>query len=318
MENESRLEEMLAEERGSLSRSSLPSSRVKSPKSGSDSFSSRLRESQIERKESLNKQKARELMAASYHKTAQETKRNVEKAMKHNKEKKQKKFLHLSKDIDDCLDFLDAVDKNLSLHEEAELNKVKRQFGEWNTTVHGKIQDNISSKLNSKDYKTMLKEKNDDYQKFLDITNKKSAIFRDIIIESEYDPLEPNRRAIKANTGKLRDPTLHVLQKTIDEMEMLDPEYKSGEKGGRYTLPIGMWASGQIEATPHGRFGKMMASANNEEKRKRAPKSKIVFDEYNFARGKEVTDAEMPRGKKPQVSTGLSTFTRVMHGDESS
>jgi hypothetical protein len=107
----------------------------------------------------------------------------------------------------------------------------------------------------------------------LDITNKKSAIFRDIIIESEYDPLEPNRRAIKARTGKLKDPTLHILQKTVDEMVMLDPDYgKSGEnRGGKYTLPTEMWASGKIEATPHGRFGKMMASANNEEKRKRAP-----------------------------------------------
>lgn len=271
-----------------------------------------------EKVEDIQKAKARELMTASYVKTAQETKRNVEKSMRRAKQLKAHRFKELDDDIERCLDFLDIVDKNISLHEEAELNKVKRQFGEWNVNVHGRIQDDISSKLNSKDYKQLLKEKNDDYQKFLDITNKKSAIFRDIIIESEYDPLEPNRRAIKAKTGKLKDPTLHILQKTVDEMVMLDPDYgKSSENiGGRYTLPTEMWASGKIEATPHGRFGKMMASANNEEKRKRAPRSKVVFDEYDFPKGKEITDSEMPRGKKAEVRTGPSTFSRVMHEDK--
>lgn len=310
VEKANRLEEMLEDDRQGLSRSTVGSRR-------------RVRKivehQETETKEHLNKQKARELLNASYVKTAQETQRNVERSIKRNKDKKKQKFLDLNNDIDRCLDFLDVVDKDISLHDEAELNKVKRQFGEWNSNVHGRIQDNISRKLNAKDYKQMLKEKNADYQKFLDITNKKSAIFRDIIIESEYDPLEPNRRAIKAGTGKLKDPTLHILQKTVDEMVMLDPEYgKSGENtGGKYTLPTEMWASGKIEATPHGRFGKMMASANNEEKRKRAPRSKVVFDEYDFPKGKSAIDVEMPLGKKAQVATGPTTFSRVMHDERS-
>lgn len=311
VEKANRLEEMLDDDRQSTSRSSGRSGRGRRVR--------KIAEPQdTEKKEDINKLKARELLSASYVKTAQDTQRNVEKSVKRAKEKKTQKFIDLTEDIDRCLDFLDVVDKNISLHEEAELNKVKRQFGEWNTNVHSRIQDQVSSKLNSKDYKTMLKEKNNDYQKFLDITNKKSAIFRDIIIESEYDPLEPNRRAIKASTGKLKDPTKHILQKTIDEMVMLDPDYgKSGvNQGGKYTLPTEMWASGKIEATPHGRFGKMMASANNEEKRKRAPRSKVVFDEYQYPQGKGVTDSEMPRGKRSGVQTGPTTFSRVMHEDK--
>ena len=94
-------------------------------------------------KEQLNKQKARELLSASYQKTLQETQRNVEKSVKRAKDQKKQKFIDLNEDIDRCLDFLDVVDKEISLHDEAELNKVKRQFGEWNTNVHGRIQDNI-------------------------------------------------------------------------------------------------------------------------------------------------------------------------------
>jgi hypothetical protein len=307
VEKANRLEEMLDDDRQSNSRSTAGSRGRRVRKI--------VEHQEIEKKEGINKLKARELLSASYIKTEHETKRNIEKSIKRTKEQKAQKFVDLDQDIEHCLDFLDVLDKSISLHEEAELNKVKRQFGEWNANVHGRIQDDISKKVNSKEYKTLLKEKNDDYQKFLDITNKKSAIFRDIIIESEYDPLEPNRRAIKASTGKLKDPTLHILQKTVDEMVMLDPEFgKTGEnRGGKYTLPTEMWASGKIESTPHGRFGKMMASANNEEKRKRAPRSKVVFDEYQFPRGKGATDSEMPRGKKAGVQTGPTTFSRVMH-----
>lgn len=268
-----------------------------------------------EKKEDINKSKAREVLQQTYAKTEAETQKNIERSIQRNIDQKNQRFHDLNRDIDKCQDFLDIVDKNISLHEEAERNKVKRQFGEWNTQVHSRIQEKISNQLNAVEYKTMLKTKNDDYQKFLDITNKKSAIFRDIIIESEYDPLEPNRRAIKAKPGKLKDPTLHILQKTIDEHVMLDPEYlkTKSNTGGKYTLPTEMWAAGKIEATPHGRFGKMMACAGDEDKRKRAPKSNVVFDEYTFPKGKAITDSEMPKGKRPLVTGGLSSFNPIKH-----
>ena len=43
----------------------------------------------------------------------------------------------------------------------------------------------IAKQIDSMDSKTLNKKKNDDYEKFLDISNRKACIFRDIIIESE-------------------------------------------------------------------------------------------------------------------------------------
>lgn len=37
------------------------------------------------------------------------------------------------------------------------------------------------------DAKTLNRKKNEEYSKFLDVTNRKPAIFRDIIIESECE-----------------------------------------------------------------------------------------------------------------------------------
>lgn len=293
IEKSDKLEEMLEED---------SSSRMQSPSSRSGRYSrhgQRVRASSAEVSMNIKKSKARELLQREYAQVEAQSKANVERAIQHRVDKKNRTYATLSNDIERCQEFLDSVDKSLSLHDEAARNKTRRQFEDWNTVVHGRIQSDISSQLDSKPYKDLNREKNRDYQKFLNITNKKAAIFRDIIIESEYDPLEPNRRAIKAKPGKLNDPTLHILQKTIDESTMLDPDFakKSRRIGGKDTLPTEMWASGKIEATPHGRFGKMMAAAGKEQNK--FQKSKVVFDDYNFPTGKDAIDREMPLGKRP-------------------
>lgn len=301
VEKAEKLEEMLEED---------SSSRVNSPSSRSGRYHRRApqRASTADTTASIKKDKARELLENEYIQREAESKASVEKALKRRVDKKNKKFMHLTSDIEHCQDFLDTIDKQLSLHEEAARNKSRRQFEDWNSTVHAKIQTDISSQLEAKPYKELNREKNRDYQKFLNITNKKAAIFRDIIIESEYDPLEPNRRAIKAKPGKLNDPTLHILQKTIDESSMLDPEFakKARKIGGKDTLPTEMWASGKIEATPHGRFGKMMAAAESGKEQNKSQRSKVVFDDFNYPKGKEATDREMPVGKRPCANPTFS------------
>ena len=49
------------------------------------------------------------------------------------------------------------------------------------------------------------------------MTNRKEALFRDIIIESEYDPLRVNRGCIKAKPPTRPDPTRRVIDKYEQE-----------------------------------------------------------------------------------------------------
>jgi hypothetical protein len=132
-------------------------------------------------------------------------------------------------------------------------------------------------------------------QKFLDTTNRKTCIFRDIIIESEYDPFEPNRRSIKAHTGRLKDPVKMLLQKRQDELGTLATT-AADEAVGREILDVTQWATGKIEATPHGMFSKMMDSTCP--KQTQTYKSNVIFDHYSIPRGREVLDKEFPRGKR--------------------
>lgn len=195
-------------------------------------------------------------------------------------------------------------------------------FVEWNANVHGSIQQKVSEKINSMDTKELNRRKNDDYSKFLDITNRKSAIFLDIIIESEYDPLEPNTHVIKTNTGRLKDPTKVSAQKLQSEGSMLGngPKAAQGlasqragsDRNGnktdthlKETLPVEMWSAGKILATPYGSFAKLMDSAGSghgtgpsHDIKTKLGRSHVVFDHYKYPTGKECNDAENPRGKR--------------------
>ena len=103
--------------------------------------------------------------------------------------KKDKEFAKLQEDLKDSLNFLDSVDRELNLVNESKRTKTRRQFEDWNQNVHGAIQQKILTKLNTIKAGDLHQRKLESYEKFLNITNRKPAIFRDIIIESEYDPL---------------------------------------------------------------------------------------------------------------------------------
>lgn len=263
----------------------------------SSSFSKDEAERQARENRAILEREVREREIRSLEKTREIVARSVRAEA----ERREKRLLANLSHINDTKRMLDTIDHELKINDETNRNNNRRQFEEWNLNVHGKIQAKILEQIDTIDSKSLNKKKCQDYQTFIDITKRKPAIFRDIIIESEYDPLEPNRHSIKAKTGNLKDPTLMLLKKNQDEAGMLGNNARgkpfritSRTKGG--LLPAECWASGKIEGTPHGRFMKMM---NVKPKNTPTMKSNWAIDDYNFPRGKAVVDAEMPKGKRP-------------------
>jgi hypothetical protein len=125
------------------------------------------------------------------------------------------------------------------------------------------------------------------------------------------DPLEPNRRAIKTRTAKLKDPTNIDALKAESESSMLGAKAVK-TKLGKDTLPVELWASGQIEATPYGMFAKMMDdSGSDRTKANTTSRSNVTFNDFDYATGREVIDAEMPRGKRIYPRTIYADPARV-------
>ena len=185
----------------------------------------------------------------------------------------------------------------------AEARKRQNEHTLWEKNVHGKIQAKIAEEMEKRPYHEMTMRKNHDMQEFLDATNKKGGLFRDIIIESEYDPLGPNRRAIKADTGYLVDPSIRVSQRRYEEHAMVDRRNAIEERDaatGRDSLPATLWGDLLIRSTPHGCFAKMMAKKDKVKTKMTASKD-VIADDFNRAVGPEAVNAEFPLGKRCNI-----------------
>ncbi|CAM9673937.1 unnamed protein product [Laminaria digitata] len=221
-------------------------------------------------------------------------------------EQKEKEFVRLSADVTAGHTIVNELDRVLGIADEAERNKTFKQFQEWDANVHGAIQRRIDEELAVMDVKDINERRREDLDKFLATTNSKSSVFRDIIIESEYDPLEPNRRAIKAQVRRLHNPCSRVLDKRAEENGILAAEAGAGATNPvmRETFNVELWDERRVEDTPHGFFAKMMGreavkdKLGGEKTTSKTYKSTVKMDDYNVDHGRDIVTKEFPKGKR--------------------
>jgi hypothetical protein len=154
-----------------------------------------------------------------------------------------------------------------------------------------------------------------------------TSVYSFLVFSLLDDPLEPNRRSLKAKTGKLYDPVKISAIKAETEASMLGDETalksKKPQQLGKETLAVELWASGQIEATPYGTFARMMnkkrdSGGNSDATTPTAGQGKsvtlrsnITFDHFNYPKGKAAIDNEMPKGKRIHPEAVYSDPGRV-------
>ena len=248
-----------------------------------------LEEGKVREKRYLQQQEAVDRQMHEHSRMVKE--RQLDKALR-----KEEHFRELGNSIREGDAQARSIGVYLHNHEEAREVKIKKQYDTWQEDVYNRIANDVKGELEKRSYKHIHSSKLKHYDKFLEITNAKGSVFRDIIIESEYDPLVPNRNAIKVSTGVLTDPIKRSVQRTLEERGLSKDRLHTRE-----TLDVISWASGKIEATPHGFFAKMMAENRKPEHSKSKTQTSSVagcLDQYNIAKGRAVLDKEFPLGKK--------------------
>jgi len=190
----------------------------------------------------------------------------------------------------------------LMLQEEQKKRKAREEYKEWDRNVYKPTAAAVLESVNALNYKQLNQRKQDEYQQFLDTTNRKGQIFRDIIIESEYDSLESNRKDIRVKMTKMNDPINRCLDKKGHEDSLAAPSHKdlmrTTSKISRGGVPVPQWGTGKIEATPHGYFSKMISEEPGTNLN--ITKSSVFMDHYQMP-GKEANDAEFPLGKRVDI-----------------
>ena len=185
------------------------------------------------------------------------------------------------------------IERMLRLKDMEYMRRATASAKEWNEEVFERIQTQITRGLRKREadgsYNTRWRDSQDSYLRTL--AKKDAGIFRDIVIENEYDPLANQALNIKYSSKKvdLRDPLKLELRKHEEESRMVPgsaasliaDEAKSHGTLGRECFDVKLWP--HIEATPYGHINHVDL---------RAPKSKphistferVMPDHYNIPR----------------------------------
>ena len=221
--------------------------------------------------------------------------------------KKEKVFKYWMQRVDDPVErkMVAKVHNWLDLNEDESKRKLRAMHQDWEENVYGAITNDILSQMEARNPAKTKHRIRREYQNYIDLTNKKGQIFRDIFVESEYDPNVLNRATIKAKPKTFDDPTDRVIRRRQEEIAMMSGGildlHENG--GGRETLDVESWLTGKIESTPHGfaaRFGEPIREVSDMQKK--LSRSRVKMNHFHVLHGeagRAKLMAELGPGKKP-------------------
>jgi hypothetical protein len=185
--------------------------------------------------------------------------------------------------------------------------KKERLYSEWSTHVFQPMQDQINEQLAAVPDRAVEEIRREMFQKFLDESNRKAnGLFRDIIIESDYDPLQQSKQVTMRykKVSMAEDPTKNRATRELGDrmasgLLKLAPEDERA-KLQRGDVPVEMWD--RMHATPHGRYNEVQSGPTK-------PKfnaSSVVLNHFDMPIGSEgtrvVKEESNARGKRMVAS----------------
>ncbi|KAL6759315.1 hypothetical protein V8C86DRAFT_2577846 [Haematococcus lacustris] len=122
---------------------------------------------------------------------------------------------------------------------------------EWESQVFDTIQSRLQSAVDSRSPGAISRRLRGQAAEYLHATNTKLGVFRDVIIEEDYNPQAAHNHTIQIPTGDLRDPLKRDVLKPQHEAQLMGQTLPT-EPLGKATLDNQMWDALHIHATPYG------------------------------------------------------------------
>eukprot|EP00898_Chlorokybus_atmophyticus_P008318 jgi/Chlat1/8488/Chrsp80S07877 len=209
-------------------------------------------------------------------------------------------------------DLLNRVSATVRDRDEATRRRTHQRHADWENAVFLPIQAQLSHLDDAararRDARLGL------YEEYLAATRSKAGVFRDIVIEADYDPFKHSAWDLRyARPNAANDPTKRDLLKTAREKRLLtgggggegeDVEGEGGEEGylraqaPREMLDARLWSKLGFHSTPHGHLFDEHGNPINLRNNAVRAKSSVVFDQYRVPHGNWYAMAEVPKGKK--------------------
>lgn len=201
---------------------------------------------------------------------------------------------------------LTEMDLMLAVDKDTKCKKKERLYKEWKEQVYDVIHNDLADKMNKMSIAEIERRRRTEFEAFLTESrvksqnNIKATLFRDIIIESDYDPLSAHLATVRINTKGIKDPLKRDMVKSENEKREIGlelPDY--GRCPGKNDTFSVQWYD-KAESTPYGHFSNpdgTFKEAIMSEGAAKMTSSKINLDHYKVARGRAVMNAEMPLTK---------------------
>eukprot|EP00769_Ergobibamus_cyprinoides_P000245 gnl/Ergobibamus_cyprinoides/1239.p1 GENE.gnl/Ergobibamus_cyprinoides/1239~~gnl/Ergobibamus_cyprinoides/1239.p1 ORF type:complete len:329 (+),score=61.90 gnl/Ergobibamus_cyprinoides/1239:130-1116(+) len=137
----------------------------------------------------------------------------------------------------------------LTLQHLSDRRKLERLHADWEEHVFIPLQAQVSSQLEGMSEVELSHRKRTLFEEFLAASNRKGAIFRDIVIAGDYDPLSWRSETIRVDTQRLDDPHFRLEKQERAEGQLLaTPNPAAAPVPNRFSLDITQWS--KLEATP--------------------------------------------------------------------
>jgi len=159
------------------------------------------------------------------------------------------------------------IERMLRLKDMEFVRRANATCKQWQEEVFDRIQEQIDHGLRKREargsYNTRWRHAQDDYLRTL--KKKDAGVFRDIVIEEEYDPLENANARITYSSARVnrKDPLKVEIRNHQQEAAMVPGSTASKlaakvkEEGlGRECLDVKQWSN--LDATPYGHFNKVV------------------------------------------------------------
>jgi hypothetical protein len=223
-------------------------------------------------------------------------KKQSEKTIKVKQDQREAAFVELYNSlIEERTGFIQDIAHTLQIYDESDERKKQQLYDEWCDNVFNPIQDQIQTKLAGVSSQEIERRRRTMFDKFLEQVNRKEkrngGVFRDIIMEDDYDPLHYNKKhTIKYATSLRNDP----VKKSLVQSDVNDNTKTSQPIGKQDMLQPTMWSK-------QNDINRIFNDKRPEQVVKNAQlkaKSDLAFDHYRTPQGYEVVKKEIPKGKR--------------------
>jgi len=218
-----------------------------------------------------------------------EIKKRSQRKVQAGKDKEEREFQKTMKSIDGTFNFIEReVSPMLDATELTRRRKKRELYEQWIHEVYEPIYSQIDKNLGKLDSAEISRRKRDMFEEFIKTSNNK-LLFRDIVLEDEYDPMKAHTHNLKYYTKKLKDP-LKQYERNRAEEDMIAKKapVKDKTKG---LVDVTQW--NKFEDTTVGRL----------EKLKNLPIDKnykpgTVQEHYKVSKSQDLVNQEFFRGGK--------------------